>query len=181
MNLKNFEYLSKDVPFLKKDLIFRASFAVLFFTLFLIQIVSMFKNIVTDSLNIGMAISSTVVLITCGLFSFLSIIYMLRDLRTIDTINNHGKCVSSVDILLSVKKDSFIKLYSFVCDLLALVASLILVCSLTYSVLQATYYDYVSYYLPLLITVSFTAFYAVFHIKNEIATMQNVNRYNSIY
>ena len=34
MNLKNFEYLNKDVTFLRKDLVFRASFTVAFFAIF---------------------------------------------------------------------------------------------------------------------------------------------------
>ena len=181
MNLKNFEYLSKDVPFLRKDLIFRASFTVAFFAIFLIQLIAMLKNLIADNLNIGMAISSGVVLITCALFCFLSILYMLRSLRIISEVNNRGRCVSSVDILLNTKKDGFVKLYTFVCEFLALLATIVLACSLTYSILQVTYYDNISPYLPLIITICLTAYYAVFHLKNELQTVKTVNQYNSIY
>lgn len=181
MNLKNFEYLNKDIPFLKKELLFRSIFAVMFFAVFLIQFISMIKLLISQTLNIGMAISTTVVLLTCALFCLISIVYMLKTLNIIKTINNQGRCVSSVDILLNTKKDSFIKLYSIVCDILALVASIVLVCSFTYAILQASYYATTSYYLPLLVTISLSAFYSVFHIKNEIKTVQTVNQYNSIY
>lgn len=181
MNLKNFEYLNKDIPFLKKELIFRAIFIVLFSTLFLIQFIAMLQKLITNSLNIGMAISSGVVLITCVLFCFLSILYMLKTLRIINVVNNHGRCVSSVDILLNTKKDGFIKLYTSVCEILALLATIILTCSLTYSALQAAYYETISFYLPLLVTICLTAFYSVFHLRNELKTVQTVNQYNSIY
>ncbi len=181
MNLKNFEYLHKDIPFLKKELVFRAVFTVMFFALFLIQLISMLKNLVIDKLNIGMAISSGVVLITCALFCFLSILYMIKTLRVINVVNNHGRCVSSVDILLNTKKDSFVKLYTIVCELLALLAVIVLVCSITYSALEVAYYQTLSFYLPLLITICLTAFYSVFHLKNELKTVQTVNQYNSIY
>lgn len=179
--MKNFEYLNKDIPFLKKELLFRAVFTVLFFTVFLIQFISMLKNLIADTLNIGMAISSTVVILTCALFCVISIIYMLKTLNIISTVNNHGRCISSVDILLKTKKDSFIKLYSLVCDILAVIASIVLICSFTYAILEASYYATTSYYLPLLVTISFSAYYSVFHIKNEIKTLQTVNQYNSIY
>lgn len=181
MNLKNFEYINKDVPFLKKDLLFRASFAVLFFAVFLIQLVATLKNLVVSSLSVGNIISSIVVLTTCGLFCFLSILYMIKNLRIIEVVNTKGKCVSSVDVLVKIDKSSFIKLYSIVCDILTLLASIVLICSFTYTFLQATYYSSISFYLPLLITIVLTSYYAVFHIKNEIKTIQTVNQYNSIY
>ena len=181
MNLKNFEYLSKDVPFLKKELIFRATFTVLFFTIFLIQFITMVKHLIQSTLNIGMAISSSVVLLVCALFCVISIMYMLKTINIIRVVSNHGRCVSTVDIMLSTKKDSFVKLYSFVCDVLAVFAAIVLICSFTNAVLEATYYSTISYYLPLIVTISLTAFYAVFHIRNEIKTLQTVNKYNSIY
>ena len=181
MNLKNFEYFYKDVPFLKKELLFRAIFAVLFFAVFLIQLIAMVKYLIVDELIIGMAISSGIVLITCALFCFISILYILKVTRIISVINTKGRCVSSVDILLNTKKGSFIKLYSGVCDILAILSTIVLVCSLTYSLLEATYYSKISFYLPLLITICLTAFYSVFHLKTELKTIQTVNQYNSIY
>ena len=102
-------------------------------------------------------------------------------MRVISVVNNHGRCVSSVDILLNTKKDSFIKLYAIVCEALTLLATIVLVCSFTYSALQAAYNETMSFYLPLLVTICLTAFYSVFHLRNEIKTVQTVNQYNSIY
>ena len=181
MNLKNFEYLHKDIPFLKKDLAFRAIFIVLFFSVFLIQLVAMLKNLIRDSLNLGMAISSSVVILITVLFCFLSVLYMLKTSRVINIVTKRGRCVSSVDILINTKKDGFIRLYTFVCEILALLATIVLVCSVTYSALEVKYYNQLSFYLPLLVTICLTAFYSVFHLKNELKTMQTVNQYHSIY
>lgn len=181
MNLKNFEYAHKDIPFLKKDLIFRATFAVMFVAVFLIQLIATLKLLVVNNLTLGNIISATVVLITTALFAFLSILYMMKSVRIIDVIHQSGRCVSSVDVLMKIDKTSFVKLYSVVCYILSLFASVVLVCSITYSFLQVTYYSSISFYLPLLVTIVLTSYYSVLHIKNEIKTMQTVNQYNSIY
>lgn len=181
MNFKLFEYSNKDVPFLKKDLAFRASFAVLFFAVFAIQLISTLQNMVTNNINLGKIISSVIVISTCCLFCFLSILYMIKTQRTIEIINKSGKCVSSVNLLFKIDKDSFVKLYYIVCYALSLLATLVFVCSLTYSILQVKYYASTSFYLPLLATIVLTSYYSVLHIKNEIKIMQTVNRYHSIY
>ena len=181
MNLKNFEYLYKDIPFLKRDLLFRASFVVLFFAIYLIQLISMLKNWIADTVNLGMAISSGVVLLTCSLFIFLSILYMLKTKRIINVINNNGRCVSSVEMLFDTRKNSFIRMYSVITEVLAFVASIVCVCGFTYAALDIAFNSYVSFYLPLLATVCSTAYYSVFHLKSELKTVMTVNQYNSIY
>ena len=181
MNLKNFEYLHKDLPLLKKDLLFRATSTVWFFAIFLIQLISSLKNLMADTLNLGMAISSGVVLLTCALFCFLSILYMRKSRRIINVINNQGRCVSSVEILFDTHKNSFIRLYSVISEILAFVATIVLVCGLTYSLLDIAFNSYISFYLPLLATICSTAYYSVLHLNNELKTVMNVNQYNSIY
>jgi len=181
MNLKKFEYLHKDVPFLKKDILFRAIFIVLFFAIFLIQLISMLQHFFKNTLELGMAISSGIVLLTSLLFCLISVMYLVKTSRIITIITKRGRCVSSVDILINTKKDGFVRLYSFVCEALALLATIVLVCSLTYSALEVKYYNQLSFYLPLLATICLTSFYSVFHLENELKTMQTVNNYHSIY
>ena len=181
MNLKNFEYLHKDVPFLKKVLFIRASFTVLFFAIFLIQLISSLKKLVTDSLNLGMAVSSGIVILTCILFMFISILYMLKSKRILSVINNQGRCVSSVELLFDTRKNGFVRLYSVITEILAFIATIILVCGFTYASLDIAYNSYISFYLPLLATVCSTAYYSVFHLSNELKTVMLVNQYNSIF
>ena len=86
-----------------KDLLFRASFSILFLTIFLIQLVSSLKKLSTDSLNLGMAISSGIVLLTTGLFLLISILYILKNKRIIRVIRDQGRCVSSVEMLFDTQ------------------------------------------------------------------------------
>ena len=151
------------------------------FAIFLIQLISMLKNWIADTLNLGMAISSGVVLLTCALFIFLSILYMLKTKRIINVINNNGRCVSSVEMLFDTRKNSFIRMYSVITEVLAFVATIVLVCGFTYAALDIAFNSYVSFYLPLLATVCSTAYYSVFHLKSELKTVMTVNQYNSIY
>lgn len=181
MNYKVFEYHNKDIPFLKREIIFRSTFAMLFFATFVWQFISMIENINTGLLSVGKIVSSIFVLIACLLFSVLSILYVLKTLRVISVIKLKGKCVSSVEILFKLEKDSFIKLYSIITEILALIAAIVLICALTYSILEVSYYATLSYFLPLLITISLSAFYSVFHIRNEIKIVKTVEEFNAIY
>lgn len=181
MKSKVFEYLNKDVPMLRKDIFFRAVSAMMFLTVFVIQIISLIKKVTNHALNIGMIVSSSIVLLVCLLFGVISILYMLKTLRIISVINARGRCVSSVEVLIDTKRDGFTRLYSLVCQILALLATIVLVCSLTYSVLQVSYYSSLSFYLPLLATICLTSYYSVFHLKNELKIAETVNEYHSIY
>ena len=180
MNLKRFEYLNKDVPFLKKDVAFRLGFTVIFFALFVWQFVKLIMQIGKE-LNTAMIVTSIAVLLTSLLFSSLSILYALKSMRILSVVRKNGKCVSSVEILFNTNKNGFMKLYAVITEILALVCGLVLLCSFVYSALEVAYLSSISYYMPVLAIVCMCGFNSVYHINNEIAVVKNVQAFNSIY
>ena len=180
MNFKVFEYHHKDVPALKKDITFRAIFALLFFVVFVWQLTTLLIKVINNSVHLGIIISSTIVLVVCLLFAVISLLYALKELRIIGAIKTRGKCVSSVDILHNLNKDSFIKLYSIVTEILAIATSLVLICAITYSILEISFYASVSFYLPLLLTICLTGYFSMFHIKNEMNIVKTVEEFHNI-
>lgn len=181
MHLKKFEYLHKDVPFLKKDLGFRVFFILLFIAVFAWQFISILMQDFSTSVNIPMLISSVAVLLISLMFITLNLMYSFKNFKVLSVIKKQGRCISSVDILFNTKKSGFVYLYSLITKALALVATLILVCSITYSVLQITFYANVSFYLPLLAVVCVCGYYSAYHINTEIKTVKTVQEFNSIY
>lgn len=180
MNFKVFEYQHKDIPFLKKDIVFRTVFAALFFSVFVWQLITLLINVLNNNIHLGITISSTIVLLICLLFTMISLLYALKELRIVSAIRTRGKCVSSVDILHNLRKDSFIKLYSIVTEILAVATSLVLVCAVTYSILEISFYSTVSFYLPLLLTICLTGYFSMFHILNEIKIVKTVEEFHNI-
>lgn len=181
MNLKRFEYFSKDVPFLKRGLFFRFLFFVLFMAVITWQITSMIVIHSQKGLSIPEIISGVTVILLSLLLGLISIAYVFKNMKVIEAIKKHGRCICSVPMLINIKKNSFIRLYSAISFVLALLALVVLLSSLTYSLLQAAYYATVSFYLPLLVLISVAGFNSVFHLKNEIQVLTTVQEYHSPY
>lgn len=178
MNFKKLEYLGKDVPTLKKDLRLRITFAVLFIVAFIWQIVML---LTTAEFSTTMLVVSAITMIFSVVFGFTSILYAIKDLKILDKIKIRGKSISSVNFVFNIDKRSFVRLYSLITSVLALIALLLLVSCLTYSILSLIYYNTISFYLPAILAFVAWCFNSAWHLKNEIYTSQNVNKFNSIF
>ena len=181
MNLKKFEFVNKDVPSLKKDIATRLTFTVLFVGILIWQFVSFLITHNAGNMTIGKIISTVFVLLLALILGMLGFVYTFKDFRIVTAIKKRGSCVSTVDLLFSTKKDSFMKIYDIICQVLAYVSLFVLLCSLTSLILNAAFYSQMSYYMPLLFLLCAAGFNSVFHIKSEINTMKTVQQYHSFY
>ena len=182
MNTKQFEYLNKDVPFLKKDSIKRMVFSLIYFAIFIWQFMSVVsKSINGEKFNTGMIISSIFVLLVSFMFAGISLLYCFKSIKILDVIKKEGRCVSSVAILFNTSKKGFVSLYSFITEVLAIICSIVLLCSIIYGLLEFSYLSSVSFYMPVLAVLCCCGFYSSYHIKAEIITVKNVQSFNSIY
>ena len=175
---RNVEYMSKDVPTIKKDVWLRMLFAVLFIVAFVWQLVVVFT---WQDVSKLMVVICCLVLFFSVMFGFVSIVYAMNDLQTLSTLKHKGKSIKRVTFAFNVDKHGFIMLYRFITNIFAVLALLLLVASATYSLLQLIYYSSVSFYLPMIFTFTVWCFNSAYHIKNEIYISENVYRCNSIY
>ncbi len=179
MNSKKFEYTNRDLPYLKKDIIFRTIFAVLFLMIFTWQFIAFVKMSINKSTTLMHIISAIVVFICCLMLTFISLLYVFKDFRIISAVKLNGRCVSSVQILIKTNKKSFIWLYSLLIQLLTLITAIVLICSITYSILQITYFSTISFYLPFLLTICVSGFNSIYHIKDEMHIQNTVQEFQS--
>ena len=181
MNLKEFEYLNKDIPSLKKDIAFRFLFLFLFVGVFVFQFADFVIEYNKNSLD-GWKIGLTIFVLFYTLFmAMLCLVYAMKSYRILEYVKKHGHCVGKVSLLFSVEKGSFIKLYSILMDFFAVLVSLVFVAIVTYSILQITYFATISFYMPLLIMLVVFGYFSVYHITNEINIIKTVNLYHVIY
>ena len=178
MNYRKFEYQHKDVPALKKEILFRCIFAGLFLLIFVWQFIAMIAKLSNTKLTAGMVLSTCLVMLLALLFAALSLLYCLKANNIINVIKKTGKCVSSVDMMFNLKRDSFIRLYSIINAIVTLIASLILISSITYSILEIAFYSSINYYIPLLAIICLTGFYSAYHMHIELNTMKYVEEFN---
>ena len=182
MNLKQFEYLNKDIPFLKKDIRTRLTFALVYFAVFAWQFASVvIKSINEVAITTPMIISTIAVLIVCLMFTALSLMYCFKSFKILSVVRKNGRCVSNVDILFNTNKTGFVKLYSYITEVLTIVCSIVVLCSLIYTLLEISYFASISFYMPVLATICCCGFYSSYHINSEINIVKNVQMYNSIY
>ena len=180
MGLKKFEYHSKNIPFLKRDIALRLVFVLVFFAIFAWQFISLMQNL-DSGVNVGMIIATIAVLICSLLFAGISILYCLKSFKILTVVKKTGRCLSSVPILFDTSKKGFLKMYSIITEVLAIVCAIVLLCSLIYSLLEMAYFSSISYYMPVLAIICACGFNSVYHINAEIAIAKNVQEYNSIY
>lgn len=182
MNLKRFEYLNKDVPFLKKDIALRLLFALLNFAIFVWQFASLIVNSINKiKISTPMIISTIFVLLVALLFCGLALMYCFKSLKVLSVVKKEGKCISSVEILFNTNKSGFMKLYSFITEALSLICAIVVLCSIIYGFLEVAYYSSISYYMPVLAIICCCGFYSSYHINTEISIVKNVQMYNSFY
>ena len=181
MHLKKFEFTNKDIPFLKKDIVWRLSFTAMFCAIFIWQFIAFIVAQTKGLMSTGRIVATIFVLVLSLMLAFIGFIYSFKDIRIVAAIQKRGSCVSTVDVLFSIKKNSFIRLYDIVCQVLAYVSLFVLLCSITSMILNAAFYSTISYYMPILILLCVSGFNGVLHIKSEIKTMQTVLEYQSFH
>ena len=181
MKVRSFEYQNKDTPLLKKDAIFRILFALLFFIVFVWQIIFIFRDYSLHTLTTLKAAVGTIVLIVSILFDLVAFAYAYRAVDTLSKIKLHGHAVRMVTIFSDNKKGSFVRMYDKLTKLIALVMGLALVSGLTYAILEYFYYSSISFYLPILFFIAVSGFNTVYHVTTEIKVMKEVQSYNNIY
>jgi len=178
-NPKRFEYQHKDISYLKKDIVFRTIFSVLFLAIFVWQMVGIILSF--SSMSTMQIVISALVLLSCLMLAYVSLTFVFKDFRIISAIKINGKCVSSVKILLQTKKRSFIWLYNLLIQFFTLMTSLVLIASITYTILEVTYLSSISFYMPLLFLISLSGFNSVYHIKDEIKVQNQLQEQQPLY
>lgn len=181
MKTERFEFQNKDIPMLKKDIFFRMFFMSLFVFVFVWQFVLFILHYMRDDLSKLNLIVTIIILIVSLLFAVISLAYAIRSLAIIQKIRLHGSAVKQITIISNAKSNSFLRLYSIITQLIAFVMIVILASAITYSILQYVYFTTQSYYLPILFFVSFAGFNSVYHIKEEIKTIQNVREFKNFF
>lgn len=182
MNSKRFEYFHKDIKQLKIDIIVRTIFSFLFLATFVWQIIAMVLASMKDSISIMQGVITVIVLVCSLLLCLVTMSFAFKDLRIISTIKMRGKCVSTVQILFKVdSKKSFIWLYNFLMQFLALMTTLVLIACLTYSILQVAYFSTISFYMPFLLMICVASYNSIYHVKDEITTQKTVNQQQPLY
>lgn len=181
MTTKKFEYMNKDIKQLKIDIAFRILFSSLFLAIFVWQFIFMILYSTKGLLGPAQAIVSAIVLISSLLLCLIIFFYAFKDFRIIAAVQMEGRCVSSVQILFSTKKSGFMRLYSYLIQLLTLATTLVLVSCLTYSILQVAFQSTISFYMPLLLMICVSGYSSIYHIKDEILTQNTVQEQQPMY
>lgn len=162
-------------------MVFRLIFALLFFANFIWQFSNIIISQTTGSLSMLEIVLGALNMVFCLMFAMVAILYALQDQKTIVQIKKRGKAVKNITLFSAKKKDSFIRMYSFIMRVVAVVMLLVLASGVTYAILELIHYSTISFYLPLLITFALSGFNSVLHMNYEVNLMQNVQEYHSIY
>lgn len=179
---KSYEFTHKDIPFLKKDFIMRVFFAFLFLFVFIWQFVLLVIRYTAKDITgimMGVAIFTMILSLFMGV---VAVLYAYKSFITIKMINKNGNMIRRMPLLgTNTKKTSFIRLYSILSKILAVVMLMLFASGITYAILDLIFKSAHSFYLPILLLITISGFNSVYHLQMEIQTINNVQEYNSIY
>ncbi len=181
MTTRRYEYHNKDIPMIKKDIVFRFIFLALFAFAFAWQFAFILRDFSLNTLTQTKTLVGIIALLMCLLFVLVALTYAYRGINIINSIKHHGKSVKNVTVVSDTKKGSFVKMYSHLTRFITLIMALALVSGLTYGILEYIYYSTISFYLPIMLLVTTAGLNSVYHITTEIKIMKEVQEYNSIY
>ncbi len=181
MRAKKFEYHHKDIPVLKRDIAMRITFTIIFFAIFIWQFISLLVTYTYDTLTTPMILASAIVMVSMLTMCAISFSYAFKSVNIISDVKRRGRAVRSVSLMFGIKKNSFVKIYSILTQLIALVMVVLMTSAITYSILQYIYYSTMSYYIPILVAISICGFNSVYHISFEIERIKTVELFNAIY
>ena len=181
MHSKRFEYHTKDIPFLKKDCIFRFVFTALFFAIFVWQFVCMVSKYISGDMNTLMVILAVITLVLALFMAVMSFIYGYKSIMIISDIKKKGKAVRDVAIIGSAKSKSFLRMYGVFSRVMAVAMAMLFISGLTYIILEIIYYSSVSFYIPMLLWLVISGFNSTYHIDNEIKTVAQVQEFVRAY
>ncbi len=177
-----YEFTNRNVPYLKKDIVYRSIFLVAFVVVFawqFILLVVRYNANTLSNLMMGIAILTMV----CSLFlGIVTGIYTYRSVRTVSEIKKSGTMTRRINLLgQNAKKGSFIKMYNVLSQILAVIMLMVFASGVTYAILELIYYSTHSFYLPVLLLVTISGFNGVYHLQTEIHTINEVSKYTQMY
>lgn len=177
-----YEFTHKNIPYLKKDIVFRVIYGIAFLLMFIWQFVLLVINYTNGSLSNLMMGVAIFTLVTAMMLCLVTALYAYRDVKTISEINKNGSMIKRVNLIgQNVKKGSFIKMYNVLSQILAVVMLMVFASGVTYAILQLIYYSTLSFYLPILFLVTISGFNGVYHLQTEIHTIREVAHYNRAF
>ena len=144
------------------------------------QIVTLTIEIIKDTIGQFHIIAAVFVFATSLLYAIIGFIYVHRERKIIKTIMYSGQCASAVNFLFSVRKRSFIKLYSIVNVILTLLSIFVLIASITYAILSLSFLKEISYFYPVLINLCLIGLFSGRHLFTQIAIQEKLSEINNM-
>lgn len=175
MGYKKIEYTHKNISQLKSENRYRILFAIFFLLVLTAQIVLFI--IEGQKLSNIKYFIGFFVMISSFLMATTSILYFLKNNRIITQILTEASAVRMSANFLNTDKSYVLKLYAVFNIILTALSSIILLCSLVYTFLEFAYYSNLTFFLPILLLICISGYNTVFHIKYEILTAENVDKY----
>ncbi|MBE7076898.1 MAG: hypothetical protein E7374_03280 [Clostridiales bacterium] len=180
MTTRKFDFHASNIPLLKRDMITRLIFTFLFLGVFFYQFTVLFIDYLHDKVGLLKISVGIVLLFLSMMFCLLSFLYAYKDMKIMNKVKKNKVHTTNVAILFPPKSQKTAKFYLIVQEILSIIALLGFVWYLTYSILEYAYNHTYTFYLPLIAFIALTGFNTVYHIRNEMKILDQVQEHSNI-
>lgn len=177
MNSKQYEFLKKDIKFLRKNAFTSVFYSIIFISIFVLQfLLFIYENEHSKITTTQGAVGATVMVCLIFLSTF-AILLAGRDFSTIMQIKKNFHSVRQVYVFSRTEKSGFLNMYSVVNRIIGIITLILSASVVTYAVLDYIYNQAVMFFLPTILTIMMTSFSSSNQLSIQLKISRTVNEY----
>ena len=177
MYSKRYDFLKKDIKFLRKSAFSHIFYSILFVSIFVLQFMLFIYENEHGKISILKGSIAICVLISMIFLTMIAILLAGKDISTIIQIKKHTHSVRNVYVFKNVNKTGFLNMYSIVNRMIGIITLILSASVITYSVLDYIYNQSVLFYLPLILAITINSFSSSGFLKSQLKISETINEY----
>lgn len=177
MNTKRYEFVKKDVKFLRKNAFSHIFYSILFLSIFILQFMLIIYENEHSKISIAKGVIGVSVMISMIILTMTAILLAGRDINTIMQIKKNNRSVRQVYIFKHTNKFGFLNIYSIINRIIAIITLILSASVITYAVLDYVYNSNIMFFLPLILSVTVNSFSSSGYLKTQLKISETVNEY----
>ena len=177
MNSRRYEFLKKDIKFLRKNAFCKLFYSVIFISIFVMQFMLFIYENKYSSINLSEGLIGASVMIGLIILTMIGILLAGKDLNTIVQIKKNNHSVRQVYIFKNTDKAGFLNLYAITNRMIGIISLILSASVITYAILNYIYNSIVLFYLPIILSITVSSFSSSGYISSQLKISRNVNEY----
>lgn len=177
MNSRRYEFLKKDIKFLRKNAFSYIIYSILFISIFALQFLLFVYENENSKITMTKGIIGVTVMFSLTILAMIAILLAGREFNTIMQIKKHYHSVRQVYVFKNADKSGFLSMYSVVNRIIGIVTLILSASVVTYAILDYIHNENVMFFLPMILAIMVSSFSSSGYLSSQLKISRTVNEY----